>query len=225
MLLISFAAGLQVVSGGTLVIPDNYPTIQKAVNAANPNDTVYVREGTYYEQVTVNKPLILQGESRNATIMDGGGSGNVIHSGANGVVIQGLIVRNGSHGILLYYADSCEINSDFTKILDSYVHDNYMGINIGWSSYWSIENCVVHSNTNKTMHIDTARDNCPKVLTPDQQDTDSDGLGDACDPDNDNGGIPDELDACPYENPEGHDANLDFYFFSFFPFFIGLLTR
>ena len=38
--------------------------------------------------------------------------------------------------------------------------------------------------------IDAAAD-CPDLADPDQVDTDDDGLGDACDPDDDNDGVPD----------------------------------
>jgi len=38
-------------SSATIYVPDDYPTIQAAVNAASPGDTIIVRDGTYYENV------------------------------------------------------------------------------------------------------------------------------------------------------------------------------
>ena len=55
----------------TMVVPNSYTTIQEAIDAADPGDTIYVRNGTYYENVFINKTISLVGESPEITIIDG----------------------------------------------------------------------------------------------------------------------------------------------------------
>jgi hypothetical protein len=54
-------------------------------------------------------------------------------------------------------------------------------------------------------------DNCPGVSNPGQQDNDSDGLGDVCDPDDDDDGVPDswELQYPECLDPLAFDSDLD----------------
>jgi pectin methylesterase-like acyl-CoA thioesterase len=54
----------------TIVVPDNYPTIQEAINHANEGDTISVKAGTYYENIVVTKSISLNGESSSNTIID-----------------------------------------------------------------------------------------------------------------------------------------------------------
>ena len=52
-----------------IVVPDQYRTIQAAINAAKPGDTVYVRHGTYNEALKFKGGITLEGEDPFTTIV------------------------------------------------------------------------------------------------------------------------------------------------------------
>ncbi len=83
-------------SGQTRAVPADYPTIQSAVDAAEPGDLVLVQPGTYREAVLVTTPgLVIRGVDRNQVILDGELTRtNGIHVTADGVAIENMTARN-----------------------------------------------------------------------------------------------------------------------------------
>lgn len=126
------------VSGATLYVNTTgsggaYISIQDAVDAANPGDTVFVYSGTYVENVVVDKTINLTGEDRNTTIIDGGGSGNVIWCPADWVNISGFKITNGDLGIYM---------SSNQTIYNNHISSNGQDVSCGGS----VENNIIKNN-------------------------------------------------------------------------------
>ena len=140
-------------SAATIYVPDNYTTIQAAVNNATAGDTIIVRNGTYYENVVVNTSLTLQGEDRNTTIIDGGGNGDVVNMTADNVTISGFTVRHSGQnaGINLY---SCN-----TTIMGNNVLNNDYGIYLFRSNNNIISNNNVSSRYVLSIYLSYSSNN------------------------------------------------------------------
>jgi parallel beta-helix repeat protein len=121
----------------------DFHSIQEAINAASTGDTVYVRNGTYYENVEVNKTVSLIGESKENTIVDGGGVAAVIYIENDNVLVTGFTVRNSGWGY--YYYESSGISTDrasFCNITGNIASNIRYGI-----SSWLGQNNSISRNT------------------------------------------------------------------------------
>ena len=84
----------------------SYPTIQLAVNAADPHDEIEIDPGIFNEQVVINKALTLRGAGVGTTILDGnnksgtGGVGISLASNVDDVHISDLSITQYRVGIL-----------------------------------------------------------------------------------------------------------------------------
>jgi len=81
-----------------IFVPDDYATIQAAINAAANGDTVIVRPGTYQENLSIGKAITVKSESGPAgTIIDGGGAGSVVFFNAVGTdtILEAFSITNG----------------------------------------------------------------------------------------------------------------------------------
>ncbi|MFC9292759.1 nitrous oxide reductase family maturation protein NosD [Streptomyces sp. NPDC057011] len=82
-----------------LLVPKDYPTIQAAVDAAQPGDRIRVRPGVYREQVVIDKNVSITGSGAPQTLVageDGGTSIVEIHDGASVALSQLAVSGPGS---------------------------------------------------------------------------------------------------------------------------------
>ena len=125
------------------IVPDNYPTIQAAINSVNSGDSILVRRGTYYENVIANKTVALVGEDKDQTIIDASGAGYAVGiRGANNVSVCNLTIQNGQTGI--YAGDwGVGVVSSRGNIIHNLVKDNSeSGIYVSQTNYSVFDNDV-----------------------------------------------------------------------------------
>ncbi len=128
---------------GTIVHPYQY--IQDGIDNASDADTVFVYNGTYVENLIVQKSVNLIGKDRNTTVIDGNRSGSVINITTDEVTINGFTIQNGecdeeSGGILVR-----DFNS--TRIINNIIYNNsILGINLDGGFGYIIERNIFISN-------------------------------------------------------------------------------
>ena len=164
----SYPGDLQVTSNlsNVLITVDdsggaNYTSIQAAVDAAESCDTVYIYNGTYTENVLVNKPVTLHGESKDVVTIDGSGSPGMLmmahHASVTGLTIEGA----GKYsGIEVDYSRCCNISGNNVSNIgcgiglfhssDNEIADNICNGNTkldGVSLWYSCQNNSIVNNT------------------------------------------------------------------------------
>ncbi len=110
----------------------DYPSIQWAIDSASAGDEIQVDSGTYYENVNVNKQLILKGIDTGGgkPIVDANGNGSAItisaNGSANGSAVEGFNAINSDDS--KSWHSGIEIRSDNNSVKNNNVSNNYYGI-------------------------------------------------------------------------------------------------
>ena len=130
----------------------NHTTIQAAINAANLGDTIYVWNGTYNEDIIVNKRVTIIGNGTVNTTINGTGNGNVILVTVDYVNISGFkVIGSGSDqldaGIQLNGVAFCSI------VNNNISNNNAIGIFINQSFLNTIANNTCISNVGSGIRI------------------------------------------------------------------------
>jgi len=140
LLTFSFA----VLAQRVITVPDDFSTIQAAIDAAEPGDTVHIRAGHYKEALVIEEPLRLEGEGRTETEIQAPDAGQdvitvSIESGT--ALVEGLTVRGGDNGIYANLGEQATL-----EFLDSIAIDNQFGIVSRGTGRLSAKRCLFIEN-------------------------------------------------------------------------------
>ena len=138
--------------GNTLYVggsgPNNYSSIQSAIDNASTDDTVFVYDDSspYYEHVKINKRINLIGEDKNNTVIDGNFSGGaIVKINAGGVFISGFTIQNSGHHPPSLVGIGVSIASDGNHIIGNIIRNNWDGISLSHSNNIIEENSIIHN--------------------------------------------------------------------------------
>jgi hypothetical protein len=123
----------------TIRVPADAATIQRAIDAAAPGDTVLVSAGTYVENITFRGKAITVAseEGPEVTIIDGNHAGSVVTfaSGENrNAVLQGFTVRNGANS---FSGGGVLVQNAAPSIIGNWIVNNGACSGAGIYSYFS----------------------------------------------------------------------------------------
>ncbi len=131
--------------GSPISVPEDFLTIQAAINSAPVGSIIHVQKGNYYGPISIIKSVWLIGEDRNATIIDGNNAGSVVYVISNDCVISNFTFRNGGIEELdsgVYVKNSNNVNVHFNIVVN-----NTNGVLLENSSNSTISGNDIYLNT------------------------------------------------------------------------------
>lgn len=142
----------------TIVVPDDYSTIQEAIDIASAGDTVFVKKGIYnVHSIGITKLINLVGEDRDQTIINGGRDQNKAYPipwnlvaltlYASNIAVSGFTFTNCFVVISNSFSLSSHISLDSVKISGNSFVGNNRAIHIDDDYYVHAKNCIISDNT------------------------------------------------------------------------------
>jgi len=137
--------------GNTLYVggsgPGNYTSIHQAVNNSQNGDTIFVYNGTYYDNVKISKSINVIGEDKDNTHVlskQQNPSSTVFELSYSNIQIKGFTAMKGLAGIHIL-GDIEGINKNILisdcNLINNYIDYGGLAIRVGYTNNITIENC------------------------------------------------------------------------------------
>jgi len=151
--------------------PADFYTIQEAINAAYPGDTINVKAGIYYENIIVNKSISLIGADNVNTVINGAKGSNVIEISdeVNNVTISGFTLEDGSYGVYAYprswnntIEDNRVLNCTYgifvsgsgNRIQRNFIMDASRGVMVHYCNNYVVSNEIIGNQAEFSIGVD-----------------------------------------------------------------------
>jgi len=139
----------------TIVVPDDYPTLSSAIQNAGVGDTVFVKRGTYQEEViNINKSISLIGEDKQETVLS---------------LNPPLVERWYLHNLLWVRDTAIKINANDVKLQDFTINlpkDDY-GVGSGISAVGDGTSLIDNMLANSSVYLNGSTLNVTGNSIPD----------------------------------------------------------
>ncbi|MEM2111794.1 MAG: NosD domain-containing protein [Candidatus Bathyarchaeia archaeon] len=121
-----------------IIVPDNYTTIQAAIDDAPEEAIILVRNGTYNECLRITKPLKIYGSETASTVIKSPGGSNVVSIYASDVIFAGFQIEGkATEGFAGIYISQGQHN----QILNNTIFGNRYGV-----IFWDSSNITLRNN-------------------------------------------------------------------------------
>lgn len=128
----------------------DFTYIQDAINASSDGDTIFVYGGVYTELINVDKSLVLVGEDKSTTIINGAWQGTPVRIWSSNVSFSGFDVLNSIED---GYSAGINIYGEHVHVSDCIVQANDCGFRLTYTDDVLVDNCTIRTNSGPSLYV------------------------------------------------------------------------
>jgi parallel beta-helix repeat protein len=134
----------------------NVSSIQKAIDESSPSDVIFIKNGTYTENIVIDKAIHLIGENKNSTVVDGRNTGNVFKINAQYVTIEQITIQNSGN---IFPNSGINLSASHATIKNNIIKNNFYGMTLYNADHNLIENNQIKNDDHCGIYMSESKSN------------------------------------------------------------------